>query len=488
MTFTPSPRQTAIAEQMHKPGNILVQACAGSGKTTTMVWLASMIPVEKRVLALSFNKAIAEELGRRMPINVRSATMHSVGLNIIKKTIVGVQINNRKLDNIIATHPGVIAQGANARAVSNDLSAVIPVAQDMLIPTNNVDLLAAAVESNGTTLEAPALSLPLVESVSDACDKMQTFITYNEMIRHPAIHNYMPDLHDVVFVDEAQDLNAAQHSLLKKLVKPGGKLIAVGDRYQSVYGFRGADPRSMERLQAEWSMVELPLDVSYRCGSRIVQEAQSVVGADVIKPRDGAEPGEVLQSSMTELLMHAKEEDMILCRMNKPLVQLSFDFYRAGKKAHVVGKDMASQLTRLVYRSKTYTARDLITYLHSWRTEKVEKAIKERRQETVIQSIVDRADTLIVIAQQCKTTQDVLSEIAGLFSDSEGGISLSTIHKAKGLEANTVWIIGPELLLGGKAESLNAKEQERNIRYVAITRAIRKLMLVPLPKKNYDHD
>ena len=484
MTFIPSQRQTAIAERLHTPGNILVQACAGSGKTTTMVWLAGMFPTHTRVLALSFNKAIADELARRMPQHVRSATMHSVGFGMIRRSQGKIKLDDKKLRNLIDTHPGVMVQRNNVQEIIRaDLLAIVPLVQDTMVNAQDLSMLAAVAELSGRTLEMPSVSLPLVDSLISASDKMRHLISFGEMIRHPVVHDYPPDYHDVVMVDEAQDLNSAQHALLRKLVRPGGKIIAVGDKFQSVYGFRGADPRSMERLASDWNMTELPLDVSYRCGSAIIAEAQMLVGAETIKAHAGAETGEIASANIELLPELAQEGDMILCRMNAPLVPVALKLIKNGKKAQIRGWDVGAQLSILVRRSKAVTIIDLISYIADWKSDRVAKLTAAKKSESSIRAVEDQADTLHAIAEECRDVGEVLMRLGDLFDDQRDGVCLSTIHKAKGLESETVFILGPELLTGSLAKSPAELEQERNIAYVAVTRAMKRLVRVPLPER-----
>lgn len=469
---------------MEGPSNLLVQACAGSGKTTTMVWLAGMIPTGVRVLALSFNKSIADELAKRMPAHVKSCTMHSVGFGMVRRAVRSVRLDDRKLMGIIDSHPGIVPLINGTRsAVVADLLAVVPLAQDTLVDASNASLLAALAESAGRTLERPDLSLPLVASIVDAGDKMRGAITFSEMIRHPVVHDYPADLYDIVFIDEVQDLNSAQHALLRKLVRPGGKLIAVGDRFQSIYGFRGADPRSMERLKADWNMVELPLDVSYRCASSIIAAAQQIIGEDTIRPREGAPAGSVEVSTLDKLRVEAQEGDMILCRINAPLVGLALGLIKAGKKAIIRGRDIGATLSGLVRRSKAATIAELLTYVADWKSDRMRKAIAAKKSESALQLIEDQADTLTAIAEECREVEQVLETLSNLFRDDRVGVTLSTVHKAKGLEAGTVWIAGPELLPAPWAKSAAEQEQEKHIAYVATTRAMARLINVPLPDR-----
>ena len=86
-------------------------------------------------------------------------------------------------------------------------------------------------------------------------------------------------LADYVFVDEAQDLNGIQHALLLRMLKAEGRVIIVGDPWQSIYAFRGADSDSMARLGRQFNCRHLPLSVSYRCSKAVVKEAQSILNS-----------------------------------------------------------------------------------------------------------------------------------------------------------------------------------------------------------------
>jgi superfamily I DNA/RNA helicase len=186
---------------------------------------------------------------------------------------------------------------------------------------------------------------------------------------------------------------------------------------------------------------------------------------------------------MPRLASEAQPGDMIICRTNAPLVSIAIQLIREGKKAQIRGRDISSMLTALVRRSKAGTIPALQTWLSSWRQSKVSEAILAKKSESSIQSIEDQADTLLAIVESCSSVADVLVCIDNLFDEREVGICLSTVHRAKGLEADAVFIAGPELLPAPWAKSDTEKEQERNLAYVAVTRARHRLVRVPLPKR-----
>jgi len=101
-------------------------------------------------------------------------------------------------------------------------------------------------------------------------------IDFDDMLYLPLRSKCTFDKKNYVFVDEAQDTNGVQRALLRRMLAPPphGRLIAVGDPSQAIYGFRGADANAMSALREEFSAVVMPLSVSYRCSRAVVAEAQ----------------------------------------------------------------------------------------------------------------------------------------------------------------------------------------------------------------------
>jgi superfamily I DNA/RNA helicase len=156
---------------------------------------------------------------------------------------------------------------------------------------------------------------------------------------------------------------------------------------------------------------------------------------------------------------------------------------KQGKKAIIRGRDIGATLAALVRRSKATTVPALLAWIVGWRDDKAEKARAAKKSDAAIEAIHDQADTLTAIAEECADPAEVLCRLSELFADDKRGITLSTVHKAKGLESETVFILGPELLPAPWAKSPQEQEQERNIKYVATTRAMRTLINVPLPPR-----
>lgn len=487
MSLTPSPRQQNILDALPTPRHLLVQACAGSGKTSTLALICEQLPPTLRSVALCFNKAIALEFQSRLPRHVEAMTLHSLGFAACRRAVPGIKVDDRKLRQVLDAMPALQTTPEDERRVIRvDLEAMVGLVTDMHLDATNAEQVQDAIDATGRTVEAFPQAFPLLADVMQTMDSWTNVITFGEMLRHPLIHGYKFYPFDVVLVDEAQDLNAVQHALLARIVKPGGRLIAVGDKCQSIYGFRGADTASMQRLQKDWDMLEFPLDVSYRCPVAVVAEAQRLVG-DSINAHGNAKAGTVERRALKD--MQTTEAslvagDMVLCRINAPLVPLAFRLLRQDKRVLLRGRDLGVGLVALINKLRATDINTLIEKARQWGDTQAVKALAAGKSAQAVQAIEDKAETIICFAEECATVAEVLNKIENMFSDQtpHNVILLSTVHKAKGLEAHRVVIIAPDLLPAPWAKSEKEQEQERNIKYVAITRALDTLIFQETPK------
>lgn len=90
-------------------------------------------------------------------------------------------------------------------------------------------------------------------------------IDFDDMVYLPLVFKLRLFPQDWVLIDEAQDTNPTRRALAARMLKPGGRVIAVGDPRQAIYGFTGADNDALEQIAAQFSCKRMPLTVSYRC-------------------------------------------------------------------------------------------------------------------------------------------------------------------------------------------------------------------------------
>jgi soluble cytochrome b562 len=249
---------------------------------------------------------------------------------------------------------------------------------------------------------------------------------------------------------------------------------------QSVYGFAGADIESFDRLKRMLpNTVELPLSCCYRCDSAIIEHAKEII--PWIEAREGAGDGSVRVGSVAELV----ENDMVLCRNTRPLVSLCMRLIAQGKKATIKGADIGKSLAAMVSATKRKTLDAAFNKMFKELGKLEQKARTQfptRKPEEVsyYANYQDKIEALKAIAESrgCKTPEQLCSEIEGIFVDDTAGIVLSTMHKAKGLESDRVFIIERFRLPAPFATQEWEHEQESNLDYVARTRAKKLLVYV----------
>lgn len=283
---------------------------------------------------------------------------------------------------------------------------------------------------------------------------------------------------DFVFVDEAQDTNAIQRALLRKLFHQRTRLMAVGDPAQAIYGFRGADSNSLDRIAEEFNCTRLPLSVTYRCPTKVVDYAHKWV--DHIQPAPGAPEGAVHELGEKWEPYIFKPLDLVVCRTTKPLVALAFKMIRQRLPVYVMGSEIGKSLKGLIRKLNANTLEHLHARLQEWETMEVQKAAA-KHQDAKIANIQDKAETiycLIDSMEGSETVDDLYQIIDQMFQNRADATVLATIHKSKGLEADRVFWLNSSQCPSKWAKQPWQQQQERNLCYVATTRAKKELFLI----------
>ena len=293
------------------------------------------------------------------------------------------------------------------------------------------------------------------------------------------------DEFDYIIGDECQDFSVAQRELILRCVKKNTRMFYVGDKNQCLYNFASASPESFDKLKSLPNTISLPLSISYRCPKNIVKFAQTLV-PNIEHNENNKIDGEVKYNSKIEEI---NDGDMVLCRNNAPLMKLYTELIRNGKKCKIRGKDIGLNLKRIVksYKQDKLNAdlsKDglfvrLYENLFSLRDKMIKKSGLDETtimNDSAIVNKLDVINTLEILSEGINNSDELITKISDMFSDRKNvGISLSTIHKAKGLECNNVFIACPSLMPSKSANQKWEIEQENNLKYVAYTRAKSKL-------------
>lgn len=449
-------------------GHTVVNAVAGSGKTTTIEEAVSYIPAGKKTIFVAFNKPIATELGKRLtgkPVEV--STLHSYGLKCVSAALGRLRIDTHRVDDFcVALHGG----DSKTWELRRDLAKTVSLAKGALAGTEEaidslIDEFEIASAANGNRETFVKDVLKLLEQCTDTEDGRMDF---DDMIWLPIVLDLPQRKFDRVFVDETQDLNAAQIEMTLRACKADGRILAVGDPRQAIYQFRGADEFAFENVKTRLAAAELRLSVCYRCCRAVIREAQTIVPD--IEAAPDAEEGEVRGASFAEMRAGAQPGDFILSRTNAPLISLCMAFLMEGRRANIQGRDVGARLAAFVKKSKAKTIESLRNYVETWSAKECDRLAAKRRST---QAVEDQAACILALSEGALEVSDVLNRIESLFADTNDAnkITLSTTHKAKGLERDRVWLLDATYCRRPGVE-------EQNLRYVGLTRARKTLVLV----------
>jgi DNA helicase II / ATP-dependent DNA helicase PcrA len=477
--FHPSKYQKAVFEFITKgEGNAVVEAVAGSGKTTTIVKALDLTSTDSAVAFLAFNKHIADELRRRAPAHVIVSTLHALGYKEINRYAgKRVDVDEDKLSPELDKYWPIdrkvpIADRLANRASRNIMRHLVSLAKAILLDTGDPLSIAEACERYGIDMMGGDQQfMALLPVFMDKSKEDTTVVDFDDMIWLPLILNLELTKFDWVFIDEAQDMNASQIELIKRIVKPGtGRIIAVGDRKQSLYGFRGADTDAIPRLIRELDATILPLSISYRCPVSHVAAAKMIVPQLESAPH--AKEGKIehiTEKAFEEMLAPG---DMVMCRTNAPLVGPAFRVIRRGIKACIRGRDIGAALVNMIDKFQTESRSNFHILLEEYFQKESERLLRNHKEMQVM-ALTDKVETLMLISDDCVTdeVQELRDKLLAIFSDEITAVVFSSVHRAKGLEANRTFILRPDLMPHPRAEQDWEKEQETNVMYVAMTRS-----------------
>lgn len=506
MTTQFSPQQTSFLNWIDTgTGSCVLEAVAGAGKTTTLIEAAKRLTKKGlRVAILAYNKKIAEEIKAKTAgmTNVYVGTVHSFGFAAYRRVNKYVKVDGWKVSNI-CEHEAKVNQDDICAAYKDIVVSLVSYAKQRgfgiierientktwLDVIEHFDVL-ADLEKDTDTKDIPVEAIIATSKrVLTISNSVRDIIDYDDMVYLPVILKLPFFRNDVVMVDEAQDTNPARRALVRCIVKVGGRVIAVGDRHQAIYGFTGADSDSLDLIKKDFSAIDMPLTTTFRCPKAVVQFSKQWVSH--IEAHSSAPEGSVSSISKEELFGRndLNSASAVLCRNTKPLVELAFALIRRRIGCKVEGRDIGQGLIKLVTKWKIKTTDKLVEKLEAWKEAQTTKFLAAK-QEMRAQTIEDQVETIKVIIEDCNSRNQhsvecVVEAINAIFADDvKGVLTLSTVHKSKGREWQTVyWLDRAGTLPSHYARQAWQLEQEKNLCYVAATRAKNSLVEVTVPPK-----
>lgn len=444
----PTHEQAAVVECRARL--LAVNAFAGTGKTTTLIEYARARP-GRRILYLAFNRAVANEAKERFPSYVSCRTTHSLAYAVKGRIYEG------KLGN---TQPFEVAQlcrcnPRRARLILDTLSAWL-CSTDTSIGRQHVDREALGEDDD------PA---EIVDQTHVAWEEMQLKDSPIKMPHDGYLKLWAlerPHLrYDIILLDEAQDTNPLTLEVV--MAQRHATIVLVGDRHQGIYGFRKA-MNAMEHVKAEQ---RIALTQSFRFGRGIASVATALLQhfKDETAPVRGRDDIDVAWS------VDASKHYAVLGRTNAGLFAVA---------ANLVGRGQSTRL-HFVGGFEGYLFGKVLDAYHLWADERSqikEPSIARFKNFADFKNYGDEARD----AETCalaRVVDQYRTEVPRLYAaikaadtplQERAHVTLTTAHKAKGLEWQQVQLCDDFVELPPNEETFDP--EEINLLYVAVTRAI----------------
>lgn len=457
-------------------GRFLLGDFTVTHNTTTIIEASEYIPRGRRTMLVAFNKSIQRELAERAPRGVEVKTLHGAGFAVLGRAFGNLTVDENKSRTIaegVLVSLGIVARNARGKIEPIGVGRVaklVGLAKANLL-SDRVALLDLCIEHN---IEEDH-RFPLVRVVEVALATMEKCkddtetIDYDDMIWLPVVHGLRPQTHDVVIVDEAQDMNAAQIELVRSIVRPKGRIIAVGDDRQAIYGWAGAGKDSLFRLVESVDAKVLPLTITYRCPRSVVRLVNHIVPDYEAAPN--APEGTIRSVQFNSPQFDPSPGDFVISRSNAPLVRVALALLARGRPATIAGRDIAKHLVRVLERSKRDDVVEMLRWLRAHTQKETEKFLAAEKPKKA-EEARDIEQAILALCEGEQSVSAVVGKTQRLFSDGDqrARIVCTSTHKAKGLERDRVWML---------VETYSDRtEEEKNLYYVAATRAKSELVMV----------
>lgn len=443
--------------------NVMVEAYAGCGKTTLLEAAATALGA-KPILYLVFGKKNEVEAKHRMPYNVETRTFNSMGHRIWASTIYkNLRVDFKKTGNILREVINGLPrhQQKEASRCWDSVVSGVGLAKSVGYAPDSYPQ-AGRLCTSGVFLslldEVPTdLTIDLIDAVLSQSIRLAYAgtIDFNDQVYMPALFKATCPTFPNVLVDEYQDLSSTNHALLAKLATR--RLIGVGDPYQNIYGFRGAQAEGMQEAKEAYSMTTLPLSLSFRCPSEIVKH----VHWHVPRFRSSRTGGSVAIPTNLRI-SDIPDGSAIICRNNAPLLRGALSFLNGGRSVSVAGSDIGAKLIATLRKlgpEETPRGR-VIQLIADWLAPKL--AAESKTAE-------DMAACMQVFAAHGSDLGQAIRYAEHLFAQA-GAVHFTTGHKAKGLEWEHVVHIDSFLVRN------KPTEQNKNLDYVVSTRSANHLV------------
>lgn len=538
MPYKPNKYQEAILDwAKNGKGNALIEARAGCGKTSTLVLLADLIVDEMKepCLFLAFNDHIAKEIKTKLQdkIDKKQAevkTVNSLGNSFLWSWMYIQYMNNPKdagftinVDDKKMYHIGQKLIDVELNQIDdyidlderNDIyyefQKLCNLVRATYVPYKDHDAITAIMIRYNLFENVNTYGIDFASMVGTAIDMGIDMFDNGVFSKKEQKYVHTIDFADQLFLplikgmwapkkvkefgktfilgDECQDWsNAQQRLILKcttKTTQP--RYIFVADERQAIYGFAGADTRSVQHLKEKFTLSYFPLNICYRCPKSHIKVIQKLV-PDIEENPDGID-GEVHVIKNSEIAALAQHGDYIIARKNKELVDIMLDVLKQGKSIFVKDESLVKNTIANIRKLNCKSIIDLRKEL-----KRLQADFKMQQKDPLLRisgsaisnDEADIYDTIFTLLENFESgsssdnVKDFIKHIEKTLNTdiNKSSVILSSVHGVKGGEAENVFVVSHNKFpYIDDRNTVDQNQQERNLEYIALSRSKNKMYL-----------
>lgn len=426
-----------------------------------------------RVVYFAHTNSVKDVLVERLPRKTPVFTFHGAGQSELIKLFGFQQRDPNRINPFITDLAGKpLTEMTTAEQIGwHYIKTLVKYFKiEYLTPTETNYEYIASKYPDIETRYVPEDWLPKVKALLLRCNHPNKFVDYNDMV-WMAVNKIRKPRFDIGFVDESQDLGGATLALVQAMCY---NLVFVGDRNQAIMAFAGADEQMFDKV-LKISDKTLPLKTTFRNPLNIVERANNLKPGSVL-PGPNKMIGDDLcityQTMITRLKKLPPKEGktklnvLIVSRTNAPLMSLGLSMLRNGLNVEIADKDFGSRIVNFIKNLHCSSINGLEARLNAYQQ-------KENRKSHPMAALLasELCEAILALAKDCTSLEDLYRNIRAVTENKgEDRYLLASIHKAKGLEANNVFILNPPIEHPLAMKHPISAEQETNLHFVALTR------------------
>ena len=515
--------------------NYLVKGVAGAGKT----WILSAITHklvelginENDILALTFSKELAKDMQEKLKGTVQ--TIHSKMYQVCSQWI---KVNNIKRQGT-KTSTGqwqysILDENLATKVIKDYLKPAFGIALGQSVPNDKIaEFYSECFTLLGLVNAIRTSALHYDNDIATIKEKYNT--KYTEKVVVSAIEIlktlnlrffnraqvdfigmlYIPFINTNIFesritkpkfliIDETNDLSPILRSTINLLVDSETKLIAVGDEQQTIHIWSGTEPDCMERFKLTHSMKELEYEYTFRVPKKHCVYLNASGIDNRIKPYETNNTGTLERVSYNKTLSKLQNGDVVLCKFNrgnkvaKTLEAMSIEILQLGKKVALIGSTYLEDIKEILaytsqsnnpseFKNLAYYAEQAVLYIiaeeytnSGLKTDSFKCKELRRKLETFKLYHKFFCNQPKVFFPNLK---QFIAFLETMYEKTENAIQLCSIHRSKGKEWKTVYILHAEYMV----EEINNQElpidqriEAHNLLLVALTRSLNNTFII----------